>query len=128
MSEESVIFNLLSNDITLAVLIGTKVYPVIPKPEPKGPYVVYTRDDTIPMKNLLGKCRPYEHVFRIEVKKARSYSELKQISDAIEECLDDYAGTVQGIYVPLIMAGDKQDEVDEELKIYNSTQIFSLYS
>lgn len=125
--EEKALYAKLIADSAVTSLIDSRLYPLYPQEEPTYPFAVYTRANTEPLYSLDGRERPFRIDIQVDVW-ANDYASLKAITQAIEESLDQYRGTIAGITVQLIEAGDKTDEQDQENLKYTGRQVFSLYA
>lgn len=120
MLAEKVVYALLSADATLASLVGSRIYPVVlpqDKTLPALTYEVISANE----REVIDAASTYAVVdTHIQITGlASTYAGCKAIMEAARSALLYFAGTIEGVYVPIILRGPVgPDQFDAKLYVY----------
>lgn len=80
------IYATLTNDAGIAKAVGKKIYPIVTKNEVKFPFIVYEKENVIPVYNKV-TCLAVNLDYSIYIL-SESYSEAVEIAEMVVNCLD----------------------------------------
>ena len=111
MSVESAIVALLTADVTLAALVGTRVYPLMAPGDADLPLLVYQEVAETPVRSLTRRLALTAWRVRFDAF-AESYSSAKAVKNALLDVLDGYEGTTGGMVIRGVFRDDSNDAHD----------------
>jgi hypothetical protein len=111
------IFDILSNDATVAGFVGKKIEPLRTTQGEQPPFMIYRINDGDPTDtkdgvSVLDTDRLIIAAF------SETYSELKDIGEAVRSALDRYTGTNSGVNIDKIIYENKQDFFNNDAQLY----------
>lgn len=80
------IYATLTNDAGIAKAVGKKIYPIVTKNEVKFPFIVYEKENVIPVYDKV-TCLAVNLDYSIYIL-SESYSEAVEIAEMVVNCLD----------------------------------------
>lgn len=92
---EAAVYKLMTDDATVAALVGTRIYPAIAPQSTVTPYIVYQRIATQHLHTMDGIAGLAETTIQIDCY-ASTYGAVKALADAVRLALDGYTGTPVG--------------------------------
>ncbi len=124
MSIEIGIRNRLTSDTDMAALVSTRVYPMRLPQGYSLPAVSYQRISAERRHEL--STGPIGWAFtRFQFDCwAGSYSDLRDLAEAVRKCLDGFSGTVDGTHVGGIYIEGERETFEEDVEIYRVTMDF----
>lgn len=111
MSVESAIVALLTADVTLSALVGTRVYPLMAPGDADLPLLVYAEASEVPVWSLARRLSLTAWRVRFDAY-AESYASAKAVKDALLDVLDGYAATTGGVTIRGVFRDDSNDAHD----------------
>ena len=110
------IYYILSNDATVAGLLGTKIYPEKTPETTTEPFCIYSYYEN--PTNTKDGVSVLDVVDIFISHFASSFETGENIQAAIRNALDRYTGTVQGNDIDEIWFIDKDNQFDEDAELY----------
>lgn len=105
---EQALYSRITSDSTIAALIGTRFFPnQIPQGQ-KLPAVIYKQEKGDREHIMAGAVGLVNSQYSITCY-AESYSQAKELSEAVRKCLDGYSGTVESVSIEGIFLEDETD-------------------
>lgn len=111
MSVEADIVTVLTEDVTVSGLVGTKVRPHVAGPNDALPYVVYHTGQRETVNHLTGATTTFHAVVTIE-SLSRTYPQVRSIADAVREAMNGYSGT-DTVAISLALLTSEAEGYDE---------------
>lgn len=123
------IYNLLSNNLAVSSIVGTRIYQDMPPQDVAFPFVVYTILSTIPTNTKDVNTRS---VLDAQVVQLDMYSkkvvESNNLAEAVRARLDGFEGTVAGLTIKQCrFTGDTSAAEDLELGVYFRSQDYEFH-
>jgi hypothetical protein len=117
------IYSILGADATVTGLLGSgnalRVYPIQAPQNAALPFVVYTKVANDPQDTKDGQA--VDHI-RIQIDVyASTYSNLEDVSAAVDGALNLYRGTANGVVVDEIRYETENDTVEEDETFYRNS-------
>jgi len=108
MNIEAAVYDLLINDAAVEVLVGRSVYPAIIPQGESLPAITYQQISGVREYTADGAFGMTSARFQINCW-AESYSEVRNLADAVRIRLDGLSGTAQNIKIYSILIDDETD-------------------
>lgn len=97
-----VIYDLLSNDVTVSGLVSARIYPDTVPQNAEFPYIAYTVTSTTPTDAKDGASELDTVSFQVDCY-AREYATAQTIAEGVRAALDRYTGTNNSVVVDKII-------------------------
>lgn len=120
-----VIYDILSNDASVAAIVGTRIYPVVASQGAANPCLVYNLDST-PEDDKDGSAT----IFYIDVQVdcytddlqngTGGYGQAEDLGDKVVAALDRYSGTNNGYNIDTVILFNREDFYDQEAQSFRS--------
>lgn len=108
-SPEAVLRAALTNNATVAALLGTKVYPVVAPAEATYPFVTWRRIQVLRQQTLANPMGVPKVTVEFSIYGA-TYDQARQVADAMRQVLDGYRGTVDNTTVQYASVENETDD------------------
>lgn len=82
----------------VALLVGTKVYPIMAPSSTALPFITYRRSGIQRQQTLQNPAGVPRVSFEVQTY-AATYEEARQVADAVRQTLDGYAGTIDNTVI-----------------------------
>lgn len=112
MNLEDQIYTLLSGDLAITALVGSRISPEVTSPDSMKPFIVYSREETEFTKNLLGEILNEAAKFSIQC----CSNDKKQADDVGKAVADCFSGAHYEVL-------DKKSSYDENTDLYFLTVV-----
>ena len=121
-----VIYSILSNDATLAAIVGAKIFPVQAPQRTAIPFITYRENNTIPTDQKDGAAPKDQIQLQVD-SYATTYTQAHTISARIRTLLDAYTGTAQGVTIRQMWFSDQDDgDYIEDMGFYGVSQVYEV--
>lgn len=119
-----VIYSLLSNDIDVSAIVGTKIYPYVAIENIKYDYIVYD-DMAVEPTQCKGEQSSLDTVtVQIELY-TETLADLEDLGNKVRTLLDRYSGTVETVVVQSISFTAEDSGYADEDRVYLKIQSYS---
>lgn len=105
---ESALYAILAADVTVAGLVGTRIFPNVVPQDQSLPAISYQRIATSRVWSLEGPSGLAQPTFQVNCL-AATYDALRTLSAAVRAALDGYSGTASSVAVSVIRLIDEGD-------------------
>lgn len=102
------IYATLTNDAGIAKAVGKKIYPIVTKNEVKFPFIVYEKENVIPVYDKV-TCLAVNLDYSIYIL-SESYSEAVEIAEMVVNCLDKKKAKYAGYEVVNAVVSDVPED------------------
>jgi hypothetical protein len=120
-----VLYNLLSNDVDVSAIVGTKIYPFIAIEDVQDPYIVYTIEGVDPTQDKDGPSVLDTITVNIELY-TETLSELEDLGNKVRALLDRNSGIIETICVQSISFTAEDSGYADEDRVYLKIQSYSI--
>lgn len=129
-SPEAVLCNGLLTAPSVAILVGTRVYPLLAPASASLPFVTWRRS-SIDREQTLGSPLGLPRVSVDVVSYGTTYQEARRVADAVRIVLDGYGGTFENTVVRQTALQDESDDFvtlvgSEVPPVYQVTQRYDV--
>lgn len=126
MSIGKAIYGILSANVGVSALVGTRIYPDLAVQDTAFPFVVYQIEGTAPSDTKDGVSKLDMVDFSV-MAYAKTYTSAQDIASACRTALDRYSGTVNAVNVDSIKFKDQQSgQMNADEKVFAVMQAYSL--
>lgn len=126
MNPATVIYNILKDSAGVGAVIGDKIFPSLIPADVNYPAVVYHEMIEEKDQTKDGPFSTGNHQFDIDIY-SKNYSNAKVIAAEIDNELDWYSGTKNGVTVERIWKTDQQDmPYNSEKELFHITQTYGI--
>lgn len=108
-SADTVIRTALLLKPDVALLVGTKVYPVMAPASTALPFITYRRGGIQRQQTLQNPAGVPRVTFDVQVY-AATYEDAREVADAVRKTLDGYAGTIDNTVVDQVSLENEADD------------------
>lgn len=108
-SADTVIRTALLLKPDVALLVGTKVYPVMAPASTALPFITYRRSGIQRQQTLQNPAGVPRVTFDVQVY-AATYEDAREVADAVRKTLDGYAGTIDNTVVDQVSLENEADD------------------
>ena len=120
-----VLYNLLSNDVDVSAIVGTKIYPFIAIEDVENPYIVYTIEGVDPTQDKDGPSVLDTITVNIELY-TKEIEELEDLGNKVKTILDRNKGIIETICVQSISFIAEDYGYDDDDRVYVKIQSYSI--
>jgi len=119
------VYHILSNNTTLADIVGTNIFPMAVPQGTRFPALVINTDSTLPNFHKQSPSGLLRVNLQLEIY-SDSYEEIENIKNACRTALDSYKGTANGEVFQRIVFEDESSEPMLEPEIFIFTQRYEV--
>ena len=123
---EKALNSILTSDVTVNALIEGRSYPVTLPQDPEYPLCLYIHISGTTENQLRGDAGQAHKRYQIE-SWAKTYSEAKDLSNAVLEALNQYSGTVGTVVIGSILIVNSNETYEEVVKVYRVMQDYMIW-
>ena len=120
MTIEQAVYTKLNESPSLA---SGRIYPVVAPQGADFPYIVYEKISGVRQQHLDSVSHHARPRFRIHTY-AKTYAEVKTITNSMRERLDQFRGTVSGVVIKATTIENEVDSFEEDNRIYHTALDF----
>ncbi len=118
------IYATLTNDAGIAKAVGKKIYPIVTKNEVKFPFIVYEKENVIPVYDKV-TCLAVNLDYSIYIL-SESYSEAVEIAEMVVNCLDKKKAKYAGYEVVNAVVSDVPEDYVSQTYVQQVRMRFTL--
>lgn len=118
------IYATLTNDAGIAKAVGKKIYPIVTKNEVKFPFIVYEKENVIPVYDKV-TCLAVNLDYSIYIL-SESYSEAVEIAEMVVNCLDKKKAKYTGYEVVNAVVSDVPEDYVSQTYVQQVRMRFTL--
>lgn len=108
-SADTVIRTALLLKPDVALLVGTRVYPITAPASTAMPFITYRRGGIQRQQTLQNPAGVPRVSFDVQVY-ALTYEEAREVADAVRQTLDGYAGTIDNVTIHQVSLENETDD------------------
>ena len=121
---EKSIYNMLTNDAAVTTLVSDRIYPMVLPQNHDMPAIVYRNNGVEKGSNYDAASEAFTETFISVDAISETYTEMKAISQAIYDALNNFSGTQSGNVIYSISHDNYLELYDDGLEAYRASRIF----